>query len=390
MEPYMKGNWFTYFPDDYRWSAGLIIALGTSPWGSSDLGEVDRVGKHLKGRIGDDQAWFDEWTRMGGELENLAKEASSKGRHITASGFNLRACMYYQTGERFRQPKDDKALEVYRRAVNCFQQAAKYIIHPSIERVEIPYEGGKSLPALFVKASAEEKGPLPTVIFFDGLDVTKEFCYFWGVRDMVRRGLACLIVDGPGNGESIRFRGLKLRYDYEVPAGAAVDYLEGRKDVDPKRIGIMALSLGGYYAPRAAAFEKRLRACVAWGAQNDYQALWKRRMELAYKTALSVPPDHIQWVLGASSMEDALKRLENFKLSGVVERIECPFLMVHGEEDAQVSLADAKACFNAVGSKDKTLRVFTAEEGGSQHCQNDRLGVAIPYMHDWLAEKLKA
>lgn len=231
---------------------------------------------------------------------------------------------------------------------------------------------------------------MPTVIFFDGLDVTKEFCYFWGVRDMVRRGLACLIVDGPGNGESIRFRGLKLRYDYEVPAGAAVDYLEGRKDVDPKRIGIMALSLGGYYAPRAAAFEKRLRACVAWGAQNNYQALWKRRVELAYKTAPSVPPDHIQWVLGASSMEDALKRLENFKLSGVVERIECPFLMVHGEEDAQVSLADAKACFNAMGSKDKTLRVFTAEEGGSQHCQNDRLGVAIPYMHDWLADKLKA
>jgi dipeptidyl aminopeptidase/acylaminoacyl peptidase len=386
----MKGNWFTYFSDNYRWSAGLIIALGTAPWGSSDLGEVDRVGKRLKDRVGDDRAWFDEWTCMGEELENLAKEASSAGRHITASGFNLRACMYYQTGERFRQPKDDKALEVYRRAVNCFKEAAKYLEHPSIEPVEIPYEGGKSLPALFIKASTEEKGPLPTVIFCDGLDVTKEFCYFWGVRDMVRRGLACLIVDGPGNGESIRFRGLKLRYDYEVPAGAAVDYLEGRKDVDPKRIGIMALSLGGYYAPRAAAFEKRLQACVAWGAQYDYHALWKRRVELAYQTALSVPPDHIQWVLGANSMEDVLKRLEKFKLSGVVERIECPFLLVHGEEDAQVSLADAKACFNAVGSKDKTLRVFMAEEGGSQHCQNDRLGVAIPYMHDWLAEKLKA
>ncbi len=323
----MKGNWFTYFSDNYRWSAGLIIALGTAPWGSSDLGEVDRVGKRLKDRVGDDRAWFDEWTCMGEELENLAKEASSAGRHITASGFNLRACMYYQTGERFRQPKDDKALEVYRRAVNCFKEAAKYLEHPSIEPVEIPYEGGKSLPALFIKASAEEKGPLPTVIFCDGLDVTKEFCYFWGVRDMVRRGLACLIVDGPGNGESIRFRGLKLRYDYEVPAGAAVDYLEGRKDVDPKRIGIMALSLGGYYAPRAAAFEKRLQACVAWGAQYDYHALWKRRVELAYQTALSVPPDHIQWVLGANSMEDVLKRLEKFKLSGVVERIECPFLI---------------------------------------------------------------
>ncbi len=390
MEPYMKGNWFTYFPDNYRWSAGLIIALGTAPWGSSDLGEVDRVGKRLKGKVGDDEAWFTEWTRMGEELETLAKEASSKKRFITASGFNFRACMYFQTGERFRQPKDDRALQAYRRAVTCFREAAQYVKHPSIEHVEIPYEGGKSLPALFVKPWAEHKGPLPTVIFFDGLDVTKEFCYFWGVRDMVRRGLACLIVDGPGNGESIRFRGLKLRYDMEVPAGAAIDYLETRKDVDAKRVGIMALSLGGYYAPRAAAFEKRLKACVAWGHAWDYQAQWRRRFELAFKTALSVPPDHIQWVVGANSMEEVLKKLENFKLKGVVEKIECPFLMVVGGEDAQVPAEDARTCFNAVGAKDKTLRIFTAEEGGSQHCQNDRLGVAIPFMHDWLAEKLKA
>ncbi len=390
MEPDRSTNWFTYFPDNYRWSAGLIIVLGTAPWGSSDLGEVDRVGKKLMDRVGDDEAWFQEWKRMGEELENLAKEAAARKRFITASGFNFRACMYYQTGERFRQPKDDQALEVYRRAVDCFKEAAKYLGNPAIEPVEIPYEGKKSLPAYFVKPSADPEVPMPAVIFFDGLDVTKEFCYFWGVRDMVRRGLACLIVDGPGNGESIRFRGLKLRHDMEVPAGAAIDYLEGRGDVDRGRIGILALSLGGYYAPRAAAFEKRLKACVAWGAQYDYHALWKKRVELAFKTPLSVPPDHIQWVLGVDSMEGALKRLEKFKLSGVVEKIECAFLMVHGEEDAQVSLADAKTCFNAVGSKDKTLRVFTAQEGGSQHCQNDRLGVAIPYMHDWLAEKLKA
>src|SRR3989339_1098815 len=132
---------------------------------------------------------------------------------------------------------------------------------------------------------------------FDGLDVTKEICFFFGgVRDLVRRGIACLLVDGPGNGESIRFRDLYLRYDQEVPAGAAVDYLETRSDVDPKRIGVMALSLGGYYAPRSASFEKRFRACVAWGAQWDYHAVWIRRVEAAYKTALSVPPHHIMWV----------------------------------------------------------------------------------------------
>ena len=137
------------------------------------------------------------------------------------------------------------------------------------------------------------------MIFFDGLDVTKEICYFFELKDFVRRGMACLIVDGPGNGESIRFRGLKLRYDQEVPARAAVDYLQGRKDVNPDKIGVMALSLGGYYAPRAAAFEKRLKACVSWGAQWDYHSVWKRRFEAAFKTALSVPPDHIQWVVGS-------------------------------------------------------------------------------------------
>jgi len=79
-------------------------------------------------------------------------------------------------GRALRQPKDDQALDAYRRAVTCFKEAAKVAALPAIEPVEIPYEGGKSLPAYFVKASVDQKGPLPTVIFFDGLDVTKEYC----------------------------------------------------------------------------------------------------------------------------------------------------------------------------------------------------------------------
>lgn len=399
MESYMKDNFFAYFPENYRWSSGVLMALSTSPWGSSDIGAIDKVGRRLKGRVGDDEAWFNEWSRMGEDLENRGREAAAKGLGVTASGYLQRACMYYQTGERFRQPKDDKALEVYQRSINCFKDAAKHTDQPSIEYVEIPYEGGKFLPAIFVKNSRDQNSPMPTVIFFDGLDVTKEICYFFGVRDMVRRGVNCILVDGPGNGESIRFRGLKLRYDYEAVAGAVVDYLEGRKDVNSKRIGIMAISLGGYYAPRAAAFEKRLKACVAWGAEWDYRENWIRRIKAAYKTALSVPKDHILWVLGVSTMDDALKKLEKFKLEGVVDKIECPFLLVHGEDDAQAGTdetgtfyrtADARACFKEVGSKDKTFKVFTAEEGAAQHCNLDYLGIVLPYMHDWLAEKLKS
>jgi dienelactone hydrolase len=391
MEPVRKESWFAYFPEDYRWSAAVLILLSTAPWGSSDIGEVDRVGKRLRTNIGNDQAWFEEWTRMGEELEARAGEASSKNRFVTACRSFLRASMYFQMGERFRQPKDQKALDVFRRGVDCFKEGARYLDSPSVEHVEVPYVGGKSLPAMFVKSPGNQKGPIPVVLFFDGLDVTKEICYFMGgVPDLARRGIGCLLVDGPGNGESIRFRGLYLRHDQETPAKAAVDYLETRRDVDLNRIGVMALSLGGYYAPRSAAFEKRLKACLAWGAQWDYQAVWKRRVEVAYRTALSVPPDHIMWVLNASSIEDALKRLEKFKLAGVAEKISCPFLLVHGADDAQIPLEDARRCFDAVGSKDKTLKIFTTENGGSQHCNIDYLGLALPYMHDWLAEKLKA
>ena len=387
METYIKG--FSYFPENYLWSVGVLFVLGTSPWGSSDIGEVDRVGRRLKARLGDDKAWFEEWRRMGEEIERRAKEASSKKFNITASTYYLHACMYYQIGERYKHPKDREVLDVYRYALDCFKEGVQYMDHPAIEHVEIAFGGGKSLPALFVKASRDQNRPVPTVIFFDGLDATKEILYFLGVKDMVRRGLACLIVDGPGNGESIRFRGLHLRYDYEVSAGAAIDYLESRKDVDSNRIGVMGWSLGGYYVSRAAAFEKRIKACLACGGVWDAHSIWKSRFDPSDKTrALKITADQIIWVLGANSEEDALKRLEKFRLAGVAEKIECPFLLVHGENDARIPLEDARALFNAVSSKDKTLKVFTEKEGGSQHCQMDYLGMALPYMHDWLAEKL--
>jgi hypothetical protein len=89
------------------------------------------------------------------------------------------------------------------------------------------------------------------MVFFDGLDITKETQFLRGVPDLVRRGISVLVMNGPGTGEAIRFRGMPLRHDYEKARSACIDYLETRADVDAKRIGIIAISLGGYYAPRA-------------------------------------------------------------------------------------------------------------------------------------------
>src|SRR6185503_12426127 len=117
----------------------------------------------------------------------------------------------------------------------------------------------------------------PVVILSDGLDGTKEEM-FPCARALSARGIACLAVDGPGQGATLRIRGLAARHDSETWVGAAADYLEKRKDADAKRLGLWAASLGGYYAPRAAAFEKRVKACVAWAAIYDYQAVWYRRL----------------------------------------------------------------------------------------------------------------
>ncbi len=289
-------------------------------------------------------------------------------------------------------PRAKDGNEAYRRGVAAFRDAAQYVKRPRMEHVEIPY-GDTSLPAILVHAEpANTSGKVPAMVFFDGLDVTKEIQYFKGVADLAARGIACLIVDGPGNGESIRFRGLYLRHDTEHYATPVFDWLAARPEVDEKRIGVMAISLGGYYAPRAAAYEPRFACCIAWGAQWKYREIWQKRFERiarAETPSLSVAWQHIAWVLNANSQDDVLKRLEPFDLDGAVQKIACPFLLLHGEGDEQVPLSDAQKCFDAVGAKQKTFKIFTREEGGYHHCQIDNQSICSAYMWDWLEQVLQ-
>jgi len=264
---------------------------------------------------------------------------------------------------------------------------------PRIEHVEIPYESA-TLPGILVHAEPlpGRTGAVPAVVFFDGFDITKEIQYFKGVPDLVARGIACLIVDGPGNGESVRFRGLYLHHETERYGTAAYEYLASRPEFDPARIGVMAISLGGYYAPRAAAFEQRFACCIAWGAQWDYWQIWKNRfdrLDAGNLPSLSVPWQHLLWIFNVGTREAAMQKLEGFRLDGVVQKITCPFLMVHGEGDEQIPLALAQQCFDAVGSKQKTMKVFTRAEGGYHHCQIDNASVGAAYMWDWLETVLK-
>jgi dienelactone hydrolase len=379
--------YFLYFPGNYRWSAAILSMLASAPWGGSDIAEVHRIGRLLKDMpTDDDDTWFDACVRVADDVAEHAKRYDDATFPHAAAPFYLRACKYYQMGERFRTPKDVKALDAYRKSLDCFNRFTK-LTDANVEIVEVPYENA-SLPAYFVQARGAEQQARPCVVHFDGLDITKELLYMRGVPDLVKRGISVLLVDGPGTGEAIRFRGYPLRHDYEVAGSACVDYLEKRADVDPKRIAVVANSLGGYYAPRCASLEPRFSACVAWGAIWDYHATWKKRVDAAFNASMSVPGHHITWVLGVDTVEEALKKLEPFRLDGVVQKMRCPVLITHGEDDEQVPLADAEALYRACGSEDKTLRVFTREEGGAQHCMRDYLSLGVAEMWNWLEQKL--
>jgi dienelactone hydrolase len=380
-------KYFMYFPGNYRWSSAFVNMLGMAAYGGSDISEVHKIGRLLDGKApDDDQAWFDACVRVAEEVRDRGDKFRKSGHPVAAAPFYVRAAHYFQMGERFRTPKDGKALDAFRQGVDCFHTFIG-LTDVKIEIVEVPFEGG-SLPGYFVHAQNTTAERRPCMVYFDGLDVTKELQYLRGVPDLIKRGISCLVMDGPGTGEAIRLRNLFLRHDYEAAGSACIDFLERRGDVDPARIGIVAVSLGGYYAPRCASLEHRFAACIAWGAIWDYHATWKRRIEANFKASMSVPGHHIMWILGVDSVDEALRRLEPFRLDGVVQKMRCPFLVVHGEDDEQVPLADARALYEASGSADKTLRVFTSEEGGAQHCQRDYLPFGVATMWSWLEDRL--
>jgi alpha-beta hydrolase superfamily lysophospholipase len=384
---FYTGNWIDSFPENFQWSNATLVTKGMAPYGAVAMGEIDEVVQRMHARANEPQAWWEEWGRMGERLERVADAAASEGRDASAGNAYLRAAMYYYTGERMIEPGEQK-LGMYRRSLRCAKEGLKRR-YKNIEMVDVKYEDS-ALPAYFMKSPAAS-GRAPTVVLFDGLDNCKEMSVLFAGVELAFRGFHTLAIDGPGQGEALRLRGIHSRYDYEVAGTAAYEYVASRADVDPKRVAIAAYSLGGYYAPRVAAFEKRYAACVAWGAIFDYHDLWtKRRAAMKSAPANSQAASHFQvpWVMGVPDMDAAMEKIRRYTLAGVAERIECPTLICHGDRDRLSNETVARQLYDAVGAKDKTLKVFTAEDGGFEHCQVDNRQAGTDYIADWLSARL--
>jgi dienelactone hydrolase len=375
---------FEYFPDNYTWNLATMLPLHCG----GNISELDDACRPLKevAKRNDafaQEAWYESWKKLAERLEGLAIRHEEAGQYLSAGRKFLRASIYYMTAERMMTHQDARKVMTYIQALKTFKKGVQLRRDP-VEFVEVPFQG-TFLPALFVPSLST--GRAPCMIHFDGFDALKELLYLTIGEEFRRRGISLLIVDHPGVGEALRLRDLHSTPEVEIPAGACVDYLQRRSDVDPERIGIMALSMGGYYAPRAAAFEKRLKCCVVWGASWDANEVLSRFFASGAGEVASVPPFQLLWVFGKKTTEEGLEFAKKYTLKGVADKITCPLLVVHGENDRQVPLFHAEKTMEAaVNSPRKELKVFTLSEGGAEHCQADNMTMFVDYGADWVAE----
>jgi len=314
--------------------------------------------------------WCAAWSKRAAVHEALGREALTKGKRLSAGEHLQRAGVYYHFAK-FLFVHDIRQMKAaHMQAVACRSLALPHL-RPAGERVEMPYAGG-ALAGILRRPPGIDRPPV--VVMAMGLDSAKEEtdCY---EQPFLARGMATLAFDGPGQGEGEY--AFAIRGDYEVPIAAVIDYIETRPDLDAARVGLWGISLGGYYAPRAAAFEQRARACIALGGPFAWAAAWDGLPELT-REAFRVR-SHV------ADQEAARRHAATLSLEGVAQRITCPLYIMNGRLDRIVPAADAERLAREVRGP-VTLRLI--DDGN--HVANNRAYRWRAESADWMAEQLQA
>jgi 2,6-dihydroxypseudooxynicotine hydrolase len=311
--------------------------------------------------------WLDAWCQTAELHLRLAGEAEQAGRRRTAGEAFVRAALCFHFAKYVWVVDGERNRETTIRARDALD-AAHRLLDPTAERIEAPLDGSAVVGNL--RRPAEPARPA-LVLLVPGLDSTKEE-FFNFERVFLDRGLATLSIDGPGQGEG-GFE-LPIRADYEVAVAAMLDALEGRDDLDLGRVGAAGVSLGGYYAPRAAAFEPRLRAVAAVSGPRNFGELWDDLPMLTRESFVyySRSPD----------LDTGRARAHALDLAGVAERISQPLLVVTGRLDRLIPWESTQRV--ADEAPDST---FVLYEEGNHVCNNVAYRYR-PLLADWLAERL--
>ena len=385
---------YMYFPTNYVWSMSVVATLNNGGL----IDDVDKASRPVleASRHGDDvgtELLYGSWQAVADRILASAEEDEARGWRRGAAEKYYRAALYTSQAERLQSPKWEGRKAAYQKSIDLLLKHVELGEVP-LSVIDVPYTGddapaGSALPGYFHRAPGD--GPHALVVMWNGLDSTKEMMYTSGFpQQLAQRGISTLMIDTPGSGEALRMRDLRARYDTEVWAASILDWVEQNAaglGVDPTRVGLVGWSLGGYYVPRATAFEKRIALAVAWGANYDWAAVQEARRRREGENPVPHYWDHVHWVFGASDMPDFIEKTKNMRLEGVVENITVPFLVTHGIGDRQIPVEYAHKEYEAaVNSPKRELRIFTQEEGGAEHIGLDNMPYVSQWTADWVAE----
>jgi len=305
--------------------------------------------------------WCRAWSERAALHESLGRESLKDGYKLSAGEHLVRAAIYYHFAKFVFVQDTAQMRAAHMKAVECYRDGVALLKpHPG-KRVAIPFEGKTIFGVL--------RGRGPVVIMAPGLDSTKEELHAYE-EPFLARGMATLAIDGPGQGEA-EYE-IPICGDYERAAKAVCDWIEERKDLDSDRIAIWGVSLGGYYAPRAAAYEKRLRACIALSGPFEWDKIWDGLPELTRET--------FRVRSHAKSEKEARENARALTMVDAAKRIKCPIFVVTGRQDRLVPASHAERLARSVAGP---VELLIVEDGG--HNANNR-----PYRYrcrtaDWLA-----
>ena len=386
------------FDNDESFSYETLRGVGYAPYGGADLGEVITTAERIT--PGDTESWYREWHALANRIAAIGDDCAARGHDASASSAYLRASNYYRTSEFFLRddPANDPLVaETSARSIETFRSAPE--IRTSWARVRIPFDGIE-LEGYYLNVSGQEAGP--TLLACGGYDSTVEEMYF-AVGEAARRyGWNCLIFEGPGQGSALRVDKRPFRYDWEAVVTPVVDFALTLEGVDEHRIALLGMSMGGYLAPRAAAFEHRISACIAYDgvfkiagafmSDADGHDLDRRERLAALEGVIShrknLPTQqrwlisNSLWVFGVTTAEELYEEVVKYDLTDVAAQITCPTLVCEGEND-QFAAGQAPMLFDALECP-KTFIRFTNAEGAGEHCQSGALTLFHQRMFDWL------
>lgn len=312
--------------------------------------------------------WCAAWSKRAAIHEELARKALADGFRLSAGEHFTRAALCYHFGKFMFVHKYDEMRAAHMKVVEC-RNLALPLIAPPGERVEIPFNNNKLYGILRKPGGA---GRPPVIVMCVGLDSTKEELDVYE-NIFLARGMATLVFDGPGQGEAEY--DIPIRGDYEVAVTAVVDYIETRADLDKNKIGIMGVSLGGYYSARAVAFEKRIKACLSFSGPYSWVEIFDARNELS-RDAFRVRSH-------SKTLDEAREVAKTLSLRGVAKNITCPIYIVGGELDNLTPPANAEQIAAEVSGP----KVLTIIKGGN-HVVNNRRYMYQTQAADWMAQHL--